>query len=104
KLDVHRRLMLMASIAIIFPAVGRIPIVLLAKTHLSNMTVAITGGGLVLAFVFGLPAALFVYDLITRRRPHPATWISTLVFLLQFSAACVLGGTPMVQAAIRALE
>lgn len=105
KVEVHRRLMLMASIAIIFPAAGRIPIFMAVGLHLPVMAVAIVGGGIAAAYTLGLPIALLVYDLVTRRgRPHPATIIALAAYFPVFIGQFIFANAPVVQAAIRALE
>lgn len=102
--ETHRRLMLMASIAIIFPAAGRIPILMIATLHLPNAIVAIVGGGIAAVCTIGLPVALLVYDCVTRGRPHPATAIALAAYFPVFVAQFVFANAPAVQAMIRALE
>ena len=66
--DVHKRLMLLASNAIVGPAVGRIA-PLFALAGAPQWT---TSSVSLLLFV-GPPLSLVVYDVVTRRRPHWAT-------------------------------
>jgi hypothetical protein len=66
--DVHKRLMLLASIAILGPAVGRIaPLLALAGAPQWTRSSAS------LLLLVGPPLSLVVYDVVTRRRPHWAT-------------------------------
>ena len=66
--DVHKRLMLLGSIAILGPAVGRIAPLL----ALAGAPQWARGSASLLLFV-GPPLSLVVYDVVTRRRPHWAT-------------------------------
>jgi len=72
--DVHKRLMLLASIAILGPAVGRIaPSLALAGAPQWTQSSAS-----LLLFV-GPPLSLVVYDVVTRRRLHWATVVGIAV-------------------------
>ncbi len=103
KVEFHRRLMLMASIAIIFPAAGRIPIVFLA--YQLPIAVAILGGAIAAAYCVGLPIALLVYDLVTRRRrPHPATIVALVAYFPIFFAQFISETRRLCRQMIRALE
>jgi hypothetical protein len=70
RVDVHKRLMLIASIGILGPAAARI-----ASWHppLSAIAVAVP--------MYGLLISLFAYDVVTRRRPHIATVLGVLFFI-----------------------
>ena len=72
--DIHKRLMLLASIAILGPAVGRIAPVL----ALSGAPQWAQGSASLLLFV-GPPLSLAIYDVVTRRRPHWATVVGIVV-------------------------
>lgn len=72
--DVHKRLMLLASIGIVGPAVGRIaPVLALAGAPQWTQS-----GASLLLFV-GPALSLVVYDVVTRRRPHWATVVGIAV-------------------------
>ena len=68
--DVHKRLMLIASIALLGPAAARIAS---WDPPLSAIAVAVP--------LYGLLISLFVYDIVTRRRPHIATVLGVLFFI-----------------------
>jgi hypothetical protein len=70
--DSHKRLMLLASISIVGPALAR-----LARWPIFGGE----GGPFTLIVVLALLTSMIVFDLITRKRPHPAT-ISGVVFSL----------------------
>jgi hypothetical protein len=72
--DVHKRLMLLASIGLLGPAVGRVaPVLALAGAPQWAQSSAA-----LLLFV-GPPLSLVVYDVVTRRRPHWATVVGIVV-------------------------
>jgi hypothetical protein len=75
--EAHKRLMVLATLSIIAPAIGRLPLPPLWK--------------------FALPMAAVVgcmgYDLIQRRRVHPAFLYGGLVFLLDTPARFAIGKT-----------
>jgi hypothetical protein len=72
--DVHKRLMLLASINILGPAVGRVaPVLALAGAPQWAQSSAS-----LLLFV-GPALSLVVYDVVTRRRPHWATVVGIAV-------------------------
>jgi hypothetical protein len=104
KIESHRRLMLMASIAIIFPAAGRIPLYMLFWLQLPGAAVGIVGGGITVACTIGMPIALLVYDFVTRRRPHAVTVAALAAYFPLFFGQFLLGNAPIVRAAITALE
>lgn len=81
--DTHKRVMLLASIAILPAAVARFPIGFIE-----------TGGPLVffgLSDLFILP--LLIFDLITRGRPHRATVLGGALIVLSHPLRLVIGGT-----------
>jgi hypothetical protein len=97
--DVHKRLMLLASIAIIGPAAGRIaPLLALAGAPQWTQSSAS-----LLLFV-GLPLSLFVYDIVTRRRPHWATVTGILVWWGLTGGAIAIAMSGVGGALISALE
>ena len=83
KLDIHKRLMLIATIAILPAAVARLPVSFIE-----------TGGPLVffgLADLFLLP--VLIYDIVTRGRPHRATVIAGALLVISHPLRMVVGGT-----------
>ena len=83
KLDIHKRLMLLASIALLPAGVARWPINFIA-----------TGGPLVfygLADLFILPCLIF--DIVTRGKPHRATVIGGLLIIVSHPLRLIIGGT-----------
>jgi hypothetical protein len=81
--DTHKRLMLLATIAILPAAVARLPIGFIE-----------TGGPLVffgLSDLFILP--LLVFDIITRGRPHRATLLGGALIVISHPLRMVIGGT-----------
>jgi hypothetical protein len=77
--DAHRRLILLASISIVGPALARFTEWPIFPGGMNARPYYGVGGLLVL---YG---ALIVHDLIVRRRPHPVSWIGALS-MLAFSA------------------
>jgi len=83
KLDTHKRLMLLASIALLPAGVARWPF------HFIE-----TGGPLVfygLADLFILPCLIF--DIVTRGKPHRATVIGGLLIIVSHPLRLIIGGT-----------
>jgi len=83
KLDTHKRLMLLASIALLPAAVARWPLNFIA-----------TGGPLVfygLADLFIVPCLIF--DIITRGRPHRATVLGGALIVVSHPLRLIIGGT-----------
>jgi hypothetical protein len=64
--EAHRRLMLLAAMALIGPAVGRLGPFVHAWTGFAEIPFN-------LLVLFGLPLSLVVHDLRSRGRLHPAT-------------------------------
>jgi hypothetical protein len=83
--EAHKRLTLLASISIVGPAMARFSEWPLFPGGFEARPYYGIGGLLVL---FG---SLIVYDLIVRRRPHPASWIGAVAILLSLTAAVFLG-------------
>jgi len=85
--DAHKRLMLLASMSIIGPALARFPRwPIFAGGLEAGRNYAI--GGLLVMF-----ALLLTYDVVTRRRPHPASWIGMITILVSIAGAVFLGVT-----------
>jgi hypothetical protein len=85
--DAHKRLILLASISIVGPALARFPMwPMFAGGVDSARNFGI--GGLLLLF-----GSMIVYDLIARRRPHPASWLGAVAILVSIAGAVFLGVT-----------
>ena len=85
--DAHKRLILLASMSIIGPALARWPRwPIFAGGLAAGRTYAI--GGLLVLF-----ALLISYDVVTRKRPHPASWIGMLAIVASLAGAVFLGVT-----------
>lgn len=83
KLDTHKRLMLLASIALLPAGVARWPIGFIER-----------GGPLVfygLADLFIIPCLIF--DIVTRGKPHRATVIGGLLIIVSHPLRLIIGGT-----------
>lgn len=83
KLDTHKRLMLLASIALLPAGVARWPIGFIE-----------TGGPLVfygLADLFIVPCLIF--DIVTRGRPHRATVLGGALIVISHPLRLIIGGT-----------
>jgi hypothetical protein len=92
----HKRLMLLASISIIGPALARI----LRWPVFSG----IQGPAIQLVMWSSLVLALAVHDLISRRRLHPATVFGALLLVLTNYVGVVVGGSAVGQTLIRELR
>jgi hypothetical protein len=81
--DVHKRLMLLATVAILPAAVARLPFAFIQEAG-------------PLAF-FGLPdlfvIVLLAYDLLTRGRPHRATVLGGLLLIVSHPLRLLIGST-----------
>jgi len=77
--DVHKRLMTLASISILAPALARI------------WRWSVFGGAdevpLSIATLLGFVAALWIYDSVSRGRPHPASVLGGLCFFVSIGLA-----------------
>ena len=90
---VHKRLMLLATIDILAPAITRWPVALIqAKPGLVGLVMVV------------LILSVLVYDLCTRRRPYAATVVATLLTLSVQPVATVLGKTPLLQHMVAELQ
>lgn len=81
--DTHKRLMLLATIAILPAAVARLPFTFVEQ-----------GGPLVffgLTDLFIVPC--LIYDIVTRGRPHRATVIGAALIVISHPLRLVIGGT-----------
>jgi hypothetical protein len=79
--EAHKRLMLIATTELLIAAVGRWPVIVglppIASYAVTDMFVV----------------ALLIYDLLSRRRPHPATVCGGLIFIASQPLRQMLGGT-----------
>jgi len=89
--DVHKRLMLLASITILAPALARWP----GAAALVPISVIVPQLGLI--------AALIVYDLVLRRRLHPATGWGAALYVLAAGASTAIGFSPIGRTLVTAL-
>ncbi|MBL6853263.1 MAG: hypothetical protein ISS15_02820 [Alphaproteobacteria bacterium] len=87
KPDAHKRLMLLASISIVGPALARLPRWPIFAGGLEAGRNYAIGGLLVML------ALLLIYDVIVRKKPHRATWGGALVILGTLVGAVFLGLT-----------
>ncbi|HXD37188.1 MAG TPA: hypothetical protein VN624_11070 [Rhodanobacter sp.] len=85
--EAHKRLMLLASVAIVGPALGRFPLWPIFAGGLDAARNYAIGGLLLLL------ASLIVYDIATRRRPHPATWLGAIAIFVGLAVSVALGVT-----------
>ena len=98
--DIHRRLMLLASIAIIGPAVGRIAFV----AHDAGFPLPLALIATNTLVLLGLPLAMLVHDMRTSRRPHPATTIAVVWFFALLVGSIAVSGSDVGHAVVKALE
>lgn len=92
--EAHKRLMTIASIGLIAPALARI------------VRWPIFGGdagALVPVVLLALLVSVVVYDFVSRRRPHPATIIGTTSFVLVTFSTRAFGFSESGQSLLRAL-
>jgi hypothetical protein len=83
--EAHKRLMLLASMSIVGPALARFPRWSIFAGGLEagkNYAIA----GLLIMF-----ASLLTYDVVARKKPHPASWGGMVVILISLAAAVFLG-------------
>ena len=83
RVDIHKRLMLLATIGILPAAIARIPLAFIGQYG----PLAFFG----LADLFILPCLIF--DFITRGRPHRATILAGLLIIASHPLRIMLGGT-----------
>jgi hypothetical protein len=85
--DIHKRLILLASISIVGPALARLPRwPIFAGGLEAGRNYAI--GGLLLMF-----AALIAYDIVVRRRPHVASVGGMVAIVVGLAGSVFLGVT-----------
>ena len=83
----HKRLILLASMSIVGPALARFP---RWPIFAGGMDAGINYGiaGLLIMFAF-----LLAYDVVTLKRPHPASWVGMVLILASLGGAVFLGIT-----------
>ena len=79
--EAHKRFMLLATIALLPPALGRIPVL------------AAAGPTAFFGITLGFIIALVAHDCFTRRRMHPATLWGGIVLAASFPGRLALGNT-----------
>ena len=79
--DVHKRFMLLATIALLPPALGRIPVL------------AAGGPAAFFGVTLGFIIAVVAHDYFTRRKIHPATLWGGMVLAASFPGRLALGNT-----------
>jgi hypothetical protein len=85
--EVHKRLLLIATLNIVPPAAARLAGTITFAGIGETTAIAVSFGGLI-----AMAASLIVYDVVTRRRPHPATLIGlALVFVLPAIVFAIVG-------------
>jgi hypothetical protein len=82
---VHKRLMLLATLNLLPPATTRLFVFIVHKPALNAVT------------LFAFTISLFVFDLISRRKPYGVTVIGSLLVLSVFPLANALGHLPFMQ-------
>lgn len=90
--ETHKRLMLLASIAVISPAVGRLPVVI------ENPVLLAVGGQ------FALLAVVIAHDLMQMRRVHRATLFGTLLIIAGTVAGVAFGSNALGRALVEQLR
>jgi hypothetical protein len=100
--EAHKRLLLLASIAMVSPAIGRYVADLTRWGASTSVPVLVQALQILVALLaIGLPLTLVVHDLRTRRRLHPATaWGVASYFLftaaMQFGVSATAAGRALI--------
>jgi hypothetical protein len=81
----HRRLLLLASLSIVAPALARFALWPIFAAGLDAARNCAIGG------LLALVVLMIGYDLWSRGRPHPATWIGALAIFASIGAAVAIG-------------
>jgi hypothetical protein len=93
----HKRLMLLASMAILGPAVARIlPLLTSGPGPLSLVVQS--------SVLIGLPLTLVLHDSFDTRRVHRTTFVGVTVYLVAMFGAVAIANTSAGAALIAALE
>jgi glucose dehydrogenase len=85
--EAHKRLILLASMSIVGSALARLP------------RWPIFAGGLEAGRIYAIAgllimfAILLSYDVVTRKKPHPASWVGMVLILTSLAGAVFLGIT-----------
>ena len=90
----HKRLMLLASISIIGPALARIS---------RWPTLGGEDGAFIPVVFFGLLLALIAHDWVTERRVHRVTWAGALATVLIFFFSQFIASTPIGSSVVRSM-
>ena len=85
--EAHKRLMLLASVSIVGPALARFPRWPIFAGGLA------AGRNYAIAGLLTMLALLLAYDVVTRKKLHPATWGGAAAILLTLTSAVFLGVT-----------
>ena len=85
--ETHKRLMLLASISIVGPALARLPRWPIFAGGLE------AGRNYAIAGLLIMLAALIAHDVVVRKKPHPASWGGAVVILISLAGAVFLGVT-----------
>jgi hypothetical protein len=83
KVDIHKRLMLLATIGILPAAVARLPLAFIEQYG----ALAFFG----LSDLFIIPC--LIYDIISRGRPHRATVLAGSLIVISHPLRIIIGGT-----------
>jgi hypothetical protein len=95
--DMHKRLMLLASMAIVGPAVARI--VPFLTSGPGPLSIAVQSSVLI-----GLPLTLVLHDLVDTRRVHRTTFVGVTLYLVAMFGAVAIANTGAGAALIAALQ
>jgi hypothetical protein len=98
--DVHKRLLLLASIAILGPAAARVGLLLSTHTTLPAWVEALVQ----VFFFIGLPLTLVFYDLRSSRRVHRTTIVGIVGLLASTAVGIAIALSPAGASLISALE
>lgn len=92
--EYHKRFMLIASMELVLPALLRI----------ARWSIFGTGGSMLIPIgALALILSVSVHDVVTRRKPHPATLIGTVLFVGGLIAAAAIARTSFGLDFVRAL-
>ncbi|HVZ83321.1 MAG TPA: hypothetical protein VG893_06565 [Terracidiphilus sp.] len=84
--DYHKRLMLIANIGLMVPAIGRFPYTLMPMGPMAQHLI-----------LFSFLAIAVIYDLVTLHKVHRATWQGSLLTVVVTLATIPVGMTPVWQ-------
>ncbi len=84
--DFHKRLMIIANIGLMGPAIGRFPYTIMPMGPMAQNLI-----------LFSFLALMVIYDLITLKKVHRATWQGSLITVVAVLATIPVGMTPVWQ-------